>query len=91
MIKADAKLKKTIKRSKELSLATMKRQIDAGVTEYTWRTCDDVRVCEACAKNEGKVFSWESPPETGHPGEAQCCPNGHCRCLALPVLDKFFK
>lgn len=88
MNQIDNKLKRIIKISKELSKATMQRQLDAGVTEYTWLTSDDVRVCEACAENNGKVFKWDSQPLTGHPGEAKCCPNGHCRCQAIPVLDK---
>lgn len=31
------------------------------------------------AANEGRIFSWDNPPPTGHPGE------GHgCRCWAEP-------
>ena len=87
----DAKLEKIIQRMKELARATMQRQLDSGVVEYTWTTSDDVRVCEACAENNGKVFRWDSPhPVTGHPGEGKCCSNGHCRCHAIPVLDNFF-
>ena len=50
--------------------------------EYIWRTQGDGRVRESHAERDGKTFSWESPPDGGHPGEA---PN--CRCWAEDVKD----
>jgi len=86
MSEKDKKLEKIIKRIKELAKASMERQVHAGITEYTWQTSEDQRTCEACAKNNGKVFRWDTPPNTGHPGEGKCCPNGHCRCQALAKI-----
>jgi len=44
---------------------------------YTWRTQGDGKVRGAHAERNGKVFSWDDPPEGGHPGEAS-----NCRCRA---------
>jgi len=49
---------------------------------YTWRTQGDGKVRGAHAERNGKVFSWDDPPEGGHPGEA---PN--CRCWAEDTVD----
>jgi SPP1 gp7 family putative phage head morphogenesis protein len=59
------------------------RQEDLGVTRYTWRTSQDERVRPEHVAREGKVFSWDDPPEDGHPGEPV-----NCRCTAEPVLDE---
>lgn len=48
--------------------------------KYIWRTRGDGKVRSTHADRNGKVFSWDSPPEGGHPGEA---PN--CRCTAQQV------
>ncbi|MBF0247400.1 MAG: minor capsid protein [Alphaproteobacteria bacterium] len=50
---------------------------------YIWRTVGDGNVRSSHAARDGQVFSWDHPPEGGHPGEA---PN--CRCRAEPVEDK---
>jgi len=44
---------------------------------YIWRTVGDGKVRSAHAKRNGKTFSWDAPPEGGHPGEAY-----NCRCRA---------
>jgi len=77
---------KTLEKIKNNAKAAMQRQIDTGITQYTWLTSKDQRTCKACARNNGKVFSWDSPPETGHPGEGNCCPDTHCRCQAIAVI-----
>lgn len=46
-------------------------------THYIWRTRRDGRVRSSHAENDGKVFAWDNPPSTGHPGEAP-----GCRCYA---------
>ncbi|MBD3661803.1 MAG: minor capsid protein, partial [Arenibacter algicola] len=51
--------------------------------KYIWRTRGDGKVRSSHADRDGKVFSWDDPPEGGHPGEA---PN--CRCRAEPVEGK---
>ena len=49
---------------------------------YIWRTAGDDKVRPSHAEREGQVFSWDNPPDGGHPGEA---PN--CRCTAEDVKD----
>jgi len=76
---------------------TRMQQTDAGVKKYRWRTCHDSSVRECHAALDGKVFSWDDPPEmwyrtkkrgvvhTGrrcHPGEDIAC-----RCTAVPVFE----
>lgn len=51
--------------------------------EYIWRTQGDGKVRSEHAEREGKTFSWDSPPDGGHPGEA---PN--CRCWAEDLKKK---
>lgn len=53
---------------------------DKRAGRYIWRTRGDGKVRSAHAERDGKVFSWDDPPEGGHPGEA---PN--CRCRAEDV------
>lgn len=36
------------------------------------------------AANEGKIFAWDNPPPTGHPGEEY-----NCRCTAEPYYGNF--
>lgn len=57
------------------------RQTNIGVSEYRWRGTLDARERDAHVAREGKVISWDSPPEDGHPGEPI-----RCRCWAEPVL-----
>lgn len=62
---------------------TQARQQSIGITKYTWSTSNDERVRDSHAEKEGKVFSWNSPPEdTGHPGE-----DYQCRCIAVPFME----
>lgn len=46
---------------------------------YTWRTAGDHKVRTAHAARNGQIFSWDNPPEHGHPGAE---PN--CRCWPEP-------
>lgn len=61
---------------------TKLRQQEVGVTEYVWQTSGDERVRPTHRANDGKMFRWDKPPKTGHPGSEV-----NCRCVALPVLD----
>lgn len=76
---------------------TKLQQQDAGVTHYRWSDSRDSRVRDCHRALNGKVFSWDEPPEmwyetksrgrvyTGrrcHPGEDYCC-----RCIAIPEFD----
>lgn len=60
------------------------RQEDLGIESYIWDSSGDERVREEHAKNDGKVFQWNNPPETGHPGEDVLC-----RCTATPVFESW--
>ncbi len=62
---------------------TKARQTRLGVEKYIWRTAGDDRVRETHAANDGKTFSWDNPPRTGHPGE-----DYQCRCFAEPDLSE---
>lgn len=58
------------------------RQTEAGISKYMWQTAGDERVRSEHEANDGRVFSWNDPPATGHPGE-----DVNCRCVAVPVLE----
>lgn len=62
---------------------TETRQRSAGVGSYVWSTSLDDRVREEHAELEGQTFSWDNPPEPGHPGE-----DIQCRCVAVPVVEE---
>lgn len=49
---------------------------------YVWRTRHDGKVRPAHARNDGHVFYWSDPPETGHPGE-----DYNCRCEAVAYVE----
>lgn len=59
------------------------RMARAGITKYTWSTSGDERVRPEHAALEGQVFSWDSPPPPGHPGQ-----DFQCRCVAVPVVEE---
>lgn len=61
---------------------TQLRHRQAGITRYRWVTSRDERVRSAHNSRDGQVFSYDSPPSDGHPGEAI-----NCRCVAQPILD----
>lgn len=78
------------------SQITKLQQQDAGCNRYRWSTSGDSRVRDSHKALDGKIFSWDDPPEmwymtkkgikkTGrrcHPGEDYAC-----RCCAIPVFD----
>ncbi|MBR3973010.1 MAG: minor capsid protein [Oscillospiraceae bacterium] len=76
---------------------TKMQQEDAGCKKYRWSTSKDSRVRPCHKALDGKVISWDDPPEmwydtkgrgrvyTGrrcHPGEDYCC-----RCVAIPEFN----
>lgn len=96
MDKNRAKLIAKDQTSKLNAAITQYQQREAGVHRYQWSDSGDSRTRECHASLNGKVFSWDKPPEmwyrtkngivrTGrhcHPGE-----DYQCRCCALPVFD----
>jgi SPP1 gp7 family putative phage head morphogenesis protein len=73
--------------SKLNSNITQSQQREAGVSKYKWSGCLDKRERKSHLDLEGKIFSWDDPPETDngrrcHPGE-----DYQCRCCAIPVFD----
>jgi hypothetical protein len=49
---------------------------------YVWETRGDAKVRLSHRRNDGKIFRWDTPPPTGHPGQ-----DYNCRCLALPFEE----
>ena len=84
-------------------IATLNAQIaqaqqrDAGIQRYRWSTSHDARVRDCHKALDGKVFSWDSPPEmwyeTKKNGKVmtgrRCHPGCDfaCRCVAIPIFD----
>lgn len=68
--------------SKINAALTQARHEELGIKKYRWSTSGDERVRDSHAENDGKIFSYDQPPETGHPGQ-----DFNCRCVAIPVLD----
>lgn len=75
------------------SQLTERRQNDLGVKRYRWRNVGDRRVRGNPAglypdatydhwAREGKIYSWDKPPQDGHPGYPV-----RCRCWAEAVLE----
>lgn len=52
-------------------------------THYIWRTRNDEKVRPSHAANNGQIFAWNDPPQTGHPGE-----DFGCRCTAEPYYPE---
>lgn len=62
------------------------RQEALGIEGYVWRTVGDNRVRDEHDEREGESFSWDDPPEDGHPGEAV-----NCRCWPEPDLSSILE
>lgn len=60
---------------------TEAKQTALGITEYEWVTAGDERVRAEHVAQNGRVFRWNDPPGTGHPGE-----DFNCRCIARPII-----
>lgn len=61
---------------------TQLRNKQAGINKYEWSTSEDERVRESHQELNGKIFSWDDPPEVGNPGE-----DFQCRCVAISVFE----
>lgn len=65
---------------------SLKAAQERPTTQYIWRTRGDNKVRASHAANNGRIFMWDNPPETGHPGE-----DYGCRCWAeayVPEVDE---
>lgn len=56
---------------------TEARHNDLGIRQYRWRGANDERERATHLEREGRVYSWDDPPEDGHPGQPI-----QCRCWA---------
>lgn len=68
-----------LRRGTPIHLSLKAEDLGHPTTHYVWRTKEDEKVRRSHRENNGKVFAWDSPPETGHPGE-----DYGCRCIAEP-------
>lgn len=62
-------------------LINERRQRGLGIDQYTWRSRDDAKVRDLHAEHDDQEFSWDDPPEGGHPGQGY-----NCRCFAEPLV-----
>jgi hypothetical protein len=67
----------------------MRKEAERPTTHYIWRTRSDDKVRSSHAANNGKIFAWDNPPPTGHPGD-----DFGCKCVAepyIPEVDEYLK
>lgn len=97
----EAELLATQATSLYMALIRKFRFKELGIIQYRWQTAGDQRVCDNCARLNGKVYYYDQPPilnqVTGlraNPGECSaysgldesCCAQG-CRCIDIPILS----
>lgn len=68
--------------NKTISILTETRHREIGITKYEWLGVDDERERESHLENNGKIFHYDDPPETGHPGQ-----DYNCRCTQLGIFE----
>ncbi len=66
--------------SLKMMIARTETTANHSTERYIWRTAGDGKVRPSHAANNGQVFSWDDPPETGNPGDEP-----GCRCVAIPL------
>lgn len=76
---------------------TRAQRMDSGVSKYMWMSCRDDRVRDCHRELDGKIFSWDDPPEMwietksrGRVYTGRNCNPGEdygCRCIAIPVFE----
>ena len=77
------------KREKATKAGKERRQ-ELGITHYVFRAAVPQMVDPRCLENDGKTFAFDSPPETGNPGDGKCDPvDGTCRCFASSIIPGF--
>jgi SPP1 gp7 family putative phage head morphogenesis protein len=65
---------------------TATRARSVGINQYIWRTTEDGAVRESHAEMDGKVFSYDDPPEVGDEGAHGPGQFPNCRCYSEPVI-----
>lgn len=87
MSKRHAKLIARDQTSKLNADITESQQRDAGITKYKWSGVLDSRERKRHRELEGKIISWDNPPDMG--GGRKCHPGQdyQCRCCAIAVFD----
>lgn len=102
MSKARAKLIARDQVGKLNGQLTKRRQSDAGVDDYTWKTANDERVRSKHRNMQGKTCEWNdaSKVKVGTAWSERSVatmPSGHpgyeiqCRCYATPNMDEIWK
>ena len=102
MTRARAKLIARDQIGKLNGTLTKRRQSDAGVEDYTWKTANDERVRSRHKNMQGKTCEWKdaSKVKSGTvwaDRSATTMPSGHpgyeiqCRCYATPNMDEIWK
>lgn len=61
---------------------TMLRQTNLGIKRYRWKDSRDNKVRPHHREQHNRIYRWDNPPATGHPGE-----DYGCRCSAEPIFD----
>jgi SPP1 gp7 family putative phage head morphogenesis protein len=87
MDKRHAKLIARDQTAKLNAALTKYQQTDAGITHYKWSDSRDSRVRESHKRLNGRIFSWDNPPETEHGRKCHPGQDYQCRCCALAVFD----
>ena len=80
------------------SECTKTNQKDAGVEKYMWKSMRDSKVRPCHRELDGKVLSWDDPPEMWYDTKSRgrvytgrhCGPGEdyNCRCTAVPIFPK---
>lgn len=73
----------------EIAAYNREKWVALGITRYRWIAVDVHGTCDVAKRNNGKIFSLNSPPPDGHPCEGLCNSIDWCRCQAKPVIDDF--
>lgn len=80
---------------------TQQRQVNSGITRYTWQTSGDSRVRSSHSHLNGKIFSWDDPPvtvtsgsragERNHPGQDIQCFDGQVAVSNYAGINRIFR
>lgn len=63
-----------------------RRATAVGITQYQWMAPHTPLDCARARQNDGKIFSYATPPPGGHPAEGECDATDWCRCFAKAVV-----